>query len=136
MGTTTALIALTAALAATAATACGAKVTVDGDGGLLGNGGGGGGTAGGFACDEQTGGVHVCATYTNLPAADQASETAACTQEGGTAETTCSTANVLGACSVTAEGITATITYYAEGGLDAANAQMACTAGGGSWTGG
>jgi hypothetical protein len=121
------------------ATACGAKVTVDSDGGLLGNGGSGngGGSAGNAAtCDETVGGTHICTTYMSISSAELSAEHTACTAAGGTVVSACSTTNALGTCAVSAGGITAALTYYAGNGLTAAVAQMACTASGGAWTGG
>jgi len=48
----------------------------------------------------------------------------------------CPTTNALGTCVISAGGLTEAETFYASGGLTAAAAQMACTSGGGNWTGG
>jgi hypothetical protein len=132
MRTTLVLLALAAL-----GTACGAKVTVDGDAGLLGGGGSGGSLpANEVACDVTEGGVHVCITFTSSSPSELMAEKEACTSASGTMVGACSGTNALGTCSVSAGGITEAETFYTTSGLTAAAAQMACTDDGGNWTGG
>jgi hypothetical protein len=93
------------------------------------------GASGDFACDYTTGGIHLCETITN-PGSDSSALSAACTAEGGTVPTACSTSGTIGTCSQTASGVTQTITYYAGAMITVSTAQAACTSGGGSWTAG
>jgi hypothetical protein len=103
--------------------------------GAGGSGPGGPGGPSSVACDEATGGVHLCYLYAGLTAAQVTSVTSACTATtGGTIVSLCSTAGALGVCKETVGGITASITYYGSATLTAAEAQMSCTASGGTWT--
>jgi hypothetical protein len=131
-------------LGAALAAGCGGNVILDsgGSGGTSTGPGGAGvtsmGTAGGsgFSCDFTMSGVHQCALYENLPAADVQAEEGACSAEGGTSGTSCSDAGRLGTCSETAGGFTYSVSFYADAGLTAAVAQQACAASAGTWTAG
>jgi hypothetical protein len=86
-----------------------------------------------FSCDTTGGGTHVCSEYDDVETSAQlAALQSACTAETGTAGTACATANVLGVCA----GVTVKQFYYTGGALTAAQAQMACTTEGGTWTAG
>ena len=73
---------------------------------------------------------HVCTSYTGPGVAT--------TCPTGKSVSSCPTTNALGVCSfsISAGGITEAeaTTYYSDGSLTAAQAQMACTAGGSSYT--
>ena len=90
----------------------------------------------GFTCDIKTSAYEYCEDYSNLPSADQSAVSSECTAAKGTAGTSCPTANALGSCAVSAGGISYSSTYYKSTGFTAAEAQMACTGGGGKWTAG
>jgi hypothetical protein len=88
-----------------------------------------------FSCEVKSTALHACYEYDNIPAATATAEQSACTAQMGTAGTACPTANKLGSCSQTSAGVTAKEFYYSDvGGLTAAQAQMACTSGGGTWS--
>jgi len=107
----------------------------------VGVGGAGGGTStgpsggNGFSCDFMVAGVHECAEYDNLPAAtDVQALQSACTAEGGTSGTSCSSAGRLGTCTQSAGGLTYSASYYAGGSVTTMEAQQACESSGGTWT--
>ena len=88
-----------------------------------------------FSCEVKSSALHACYEYDNIPAATAMAEQSACTAQQGTAGTACPTSNKLGSCSQTSAGVTAKEFYYSDvGGLTAAQAQMACTSGGGTWS--
>jgi hypothetical protein len=87
-----------------------------------------------FSCDFTVASVHECSEYSDLPAADQSAEVSACTAESGTAGTGCPTADALGSCAFMSSGISYSEFYYTDGGETADDAQMGCTAAGGTWT--
>jgi hypothetical protein len=121
------------------AAGCGPSVVVDssaangtGASGATTSSGSGGGPT--FSCNIVEGTTSVCVEYENLPAADVATEQSACTSEQGTAGTSCSTENALGACTVSADGISVKEVFYNGGGITAAQAEQACTSSQGTWT--
>ncbi len=93
------------------------------------------GSGGGYVCDTNSGGLHVCETISD-PGSDLSALTAACSAEGGTAPSACSTSGVIGTCTITQDGVTETLTYYAGGSATATTAQAACAAQSGNWKGG
>lgn len=119
---------------------CGARVSVD-TGGAGGDGTGSAGTgspAGSTSCDLRTFASHICTTYNygNLDPTGQAAaaEISACNAAKGTPGS-CPTANALGTCTMSTAGVTASVTYYSDSStaLNLAEAQMACTASGGTF---
>jgi hypothetical protein len=90
----------------------------------------------GISCDFGTGASHVCETYYNLPASQMMAVESACSSAMGTVLAGCPSTDRLGTCSVSQGGITAGVAYYGSSGVTADQAQMACTASGGTWTAG
>jgi hypothetical protein len=126
--------------AALASGACGGNVVVDTSTSTTGSGasttGTGGSATGLVSCAVSTAGIEVCAEYQNPPPAVLAALDTACTGDSGTLGQGCSMANVLGSCALTMMGISATEVFYAVGGLAPAEAEMSCSAAGGTWTAG
>jgi hypothetical protein len=121
------------------AAACGGNVVVDGIGGQTGSGnptgsqGSGGVVA--VSCDINTA-VHVCAEIDNPDQGTASTFQSSCMASGGTPGTGCSSANRLGTCAMSANGISETGSFYSGPGVTVAAAQMACASAGGTWTSG
>jgi hypothetical protein len=96
--------------------------------GLWAMGCGGGNSAGsGLTCDVGAGSAgHACYAY---PAS---ANLTTCPQ--GSSVSSCPSTNKLGTCTVMAGGVSASVTYYSDGGLTAMQAQSGCTQGGGTWS--
>ena len=88
-----------------------------------------------FSCSYAVGNIQMCAEYTDIDAAEMTDATATCTSERGTAVLSCPSTNSLGTCTVTSDGIAFSLTFYSNGGVTTAEAQMSCATQSGSWNG-
>jgi hypothetical protein len=87
------------------------------------------------SCDAMVNGFHECALVTNPDSTDVQNLQQECTLLSGTEGTSCSSTNRLGQCSLMPAGMTpSVVSYYSDTGTTAAQAQQACTSGGGTWT--
>jgi hypothetical protein len=127
-----------ALVSASLVSACGGNVVLDGGSSGSGSGGSSASSAPGgssFTCYVVTGAMQRCVSYENLLASAVMSVQSACTGENGTLGNACPTSGLLGSCTETGEGGFSTSTFFYEGsGFTAANAEMGCTDGGGTWT--
>jgi hypothetical protein len=107
----------------------------DGTGGSTSTHGAGGSGGSTFACDTASSAAPVCIEYEGFTASEQPMLAAACTSAGGEAVSACPSANRLGTCTSTTQGVTGKESFYGIGGLTAAQAQTACMNMGGTWAG-
>jgi hypothetical protein len=92
-------------------------------------------TPSGTGCNQSVAGVQVCYVYTNVSASQASSITSACTQGGGTAVSSCPSANLAGTCSYAQTGYNIAASYYCPTSTSAL--QSACTgAQSGTWVAG
>jgi hypothetical protein len=87
----------------------------------------------GFSCDFMVAGVHECAEYDGLTSEQNTAEKSACTAEGGTAGSSCTSTGRVGTCAQSASGLTYKTSYYSG---TAATDEAGCKAAGGTWTAG
>lgn len=83
--------------------------------------------------------VHTCTEDDGVPVSSVDALTADCTGACGTVVGACATKGLLGSCAIPSDSVTmstATIYYYAGGGLTATAADLQCLAAGGAWTDG
>jgi hypothetical protein len=105
-----------------------------GSGGSNSSSGGSGSSSGGgagFGCSESVAGNQFCAVFSNLTSSQQAAEQQSCTSQGGSVVSSCPTANRVGCCSVTQNGIAVDECYYFG---DATSDSQACAMSGGTWS--
>ena len=139
------LLGSTSASGAGGATGLGGSISMGsgaspGVGGSTGQGGadGTGGTAPAgspFSCDIDTAEEHLCYQFGSLTAAQLSSATSTCTSsEMGTVGTACSTAGLLGTCTLpVTSGFTEEEFWYTGTAITAATAQSSCTSAMGTW---
>jgi hypothetical protein len=87
-----------------------------------------------FSCHLVGQGEHTCEEYDNFSPSTLSARQSDCTSTGGTAVTSCPSAMLLGTCTMNQRGVTRKMSYYSDGRITAAMAQMACTSFGGTWT--
>jgi hypothetical protein len=132
-------VAVASSLALTFAAGCGSSSGGNGGGGSAGSGSSSSG-GGGVTCSYTVAGTKYgyCATYANLPSADESTIKAACTAEKGTSPSSCPTANQTGCCNDISEGTGSTgykysyCVYGYPSSEDAAN-KTACGTLKGTW---
>jgi hypothetical protein len=89
-------------------------------------------SAGDFFCSTMSGGAEqLCFVYKHLTAAQQSAASTACTQQHGTAVTSCPSAGLVGCCTETASGVTAESCNYAG---TASDLMTACASASGTWS--
>ncbi len=95
-----------------------------------------------FSCDSTAAVgktmVHTCTEDDGVPVSSVDALTADC-KYAGMVVAACATKGLLGSCAIPSDGVTtstATIYYYAGGGLTATAADLQCLAVGGAWTDG
>jgi hypothetical protein len=87
-----------------------------------------------FSCNFIGQGGHTCEEYDNFSPSNLSVRQSDCTSTGGTVVTSCPSAMLLGTCVMTQRGVTRKMSYYSDGNITAAMAQMACTSFSGTWT--
>jgi hypothetical protein len=87
----------------------------------------------GLGCSVNLAGQQFCYAYSNLSSDQTSTVKQGCSSQGGSIVSTCPKDGLVGCCSVTVNGISGEACYYfGTSSLD----QMACAAGGGTWTDG
>jgi hypothetical protein len=88
-----------------------------------------------FSCNFIGQGEHTCQEYDNFSPSNLSALQSDCTSTGGMAVASCPSPKLLGTCAHSQRGVTLKISYYSDGSITAAMAEMACTSlGGGTWT--
>jgi hypothetical protein len=80
-----------------------------------------------FFCNFIGQGEHTCLEYDNFSPSYLSLLHSNCTSTDGTVVTSCPSAKLLGTCTMTQRGVTQKMSYYSDGGITAAMAEMACT---------